>query len=37
VIAPARKAAYEVVRRVFEEEAYADRALASTVAGFERA
>ena len=32
VIAPARKAAYEVVRRVFEEEAYADRALASAVA-----
>ena len=28
VIAPARAAAYEVVRRVFEEEAYADRALA---------
>ena len=25
MIAPARKAAYEVVRRVFEEEAYADR------------
>ena len=32
MIAPARKAAYEVVRRVFEEEAYADRALASAVA-----
>jgi 16S rRNA (cytosine967-C5)-methyltransferase len=32
VIAPARKAAFEVVRRVFEEEAYADRALASAVA-----
>ncbi len=28
-IAPARAAAYEVVRRVFEEEAYADRALRS--------
>jgi 16S rRNA (cytosine967-C5)-methyltransferase len=32
VIAPARQAAFEVVRRVFEEEAYADRALASAVA-----
>ena len=32
MIAPARKAAFEVVRRVFEEEAYADRALASAVA-----
>jgi 16S rRNA (cytosine967-C5)-methyltransferase len=31
VIAPARRAAYEVVRRVFEEEAYADRALGSAV------
>jgi 16S rRNA (cytosine967-C5)-methyltransferase len=31
VIAPARKAAYDVVRRVFEQEAYADRALASAV------
>jgi 16S rRNA (cytosine967-C5)-methyltransferase len=28
-IAPARQAAYEVVRRVFEEDAYADRALRS--------
>jgi len=28
-IAPARKAAYDVVRRVFEEDAYADRALRS--------
>ena len=27
VVAPARRAAFEVVRRVFEEEAYADRAL----------
>ncbi|HWG55827.1 MAG TPA: transcription antitermination factor NusB [Gaiellaceae bacterium] len=26
-VAPARRAAYEVIRRVFEEEAYADRAL----------
>jgi 16S rRNA (cytosine967-C5)-methyltransferase len=31
VIAPARRAAFEVVRRVFEEDAYADRALASAV------
>ena len=31
MIAPARRAAYEVVRRVFEEEAYADRALGSAV------
>jgi 16S rRNA (cytosine967-C5)-methyltransferase len=35
VIAPARKAAYDVVRRVFEEEAYADRAFASAVAGLD--
>ena len=28
-IAPARLAAFEVIRRVFEEEAYADRALRS--------
>ena len=28
MIAPARRAAFEVVRRVFEEDAYADRALA---------
>src|ERR1051326_6777582 len=32
VIAPARRAAFEVVRRVFEEDAYADRALESAVA-----
>jgi 16S rRNA (cytosine967-C5)-methyltransferase len=31
VIAPARRAAYEVVRRVFEEDAYADRALTAAV------
>jgi len=31
MIAPARRAAYEVVRRVFEEDAYADRALESAV------
>ncbi|HUZ82406.1 MAG TPA: transcription antitermination factor NusB [Gaiellaceae bacterium] len=35
MIAAARKAAYEVVRRVFEEDAYADRALASAVAGLD--
>jgi 16S rRNA (cytosine967-C5)-methyltransferase len=35
VIAPARRAAYEVVRRVFEDDAYADRALASAVEGLD--
>jgi 16S rRNA (cytosine967-C5)-methyltransferase len=35
VIAPARRAAFEVIRRVFEEEAYADRALASAVSGLD--
>jgi 16S rRNA (cytosine967-C5)-methyltransferase len=35
VIAPARRAAFEVVRRVFEEAAYADRALASAVEGLD--
>jgi 16S rRNA (cytosine967-C5)-methyltransferase len=35
VIAPARRAAYEVVRRVFEEDAYADRALESAVAALD--
>ena len=35
MIAPARRAAFEVVRRVFEEDAYADRALASAVEGFD--
>jgi 16S rRNA (cytosine967-C5)-methyltransferase len=35
VIAPARRAAYEVVRRVFEEDAYADRALRSAVEGLD--
>jgi 16S rRNA (cytosine967-C5)-methyltransferase len=34
-ITPARAAAYEVVRRVFEEEAYADRALRSASAGLD--
>jgi 16S rRNA (cytosine967-C5)-methyltransferase len=36
MIAPARRAAYEVVRRVFEEEAYADRALGSAVEGLDQ-
>ncbi len=35
MIAPARRAAYEVVRRVFEEDAYADRALRSAVDGLD--
>jgi 16S rRNA (cytosine967-C5)-methyltransferase len=35
VIAPARRAAFEVVRRVFEEDAYTDRALAGAVAGLD--
>jgi len=35
VIAPARSAAFEVVRRVFEEDAYADRALSSAVEGLD--
>jgi 16S rRNA (cytosine967-C5)-methyltransferase len=34
-IAPARRAAFEVVRRVFEDDAYADRALASAVEGLD--
>jgi 16S rRNA (cytosine967-C5)-methyltransferase len=34
-VAPARSAAYEVVRRVFEEDAYADRALASAARGLD--
>jgi 16S rRNA (cytosine967-C5)-methyltransferase len=34
-IAPARRAAYEVLRRVFEEEAYADRALRTASAGLD--
>src|SRR5204863_15435 len=36
VIAPARRAAYEVIRRVFEEGAYADRALAAAVRGLDQ-
>jgi 16S rRNA (cytosine967-C5)-methyltransferase len=35
-VAPARRAAYEVVRRVFEDDAYADRALATAAAGLDR-
>jgi 16S rRNA (cytosine967-C5)-methyltransferase len=35
LIAPARRAAYQVVRRVFEEDAYADRALRSAVEGLD--
>jgi 16S rRNA (cytosine967-C5)-methyltransferase len=35
VIAPARLAAYEVLRRVFEEDAYADRALRTVSAGLD--
>ena len=34
-VAPARRAAYEVVRRVFEEGAYADRALGRAVLGLD--
>jgi 16S rRNA (cytosine967-C5)-methyltransferase len=35
VIAPGRRAAFDVVLRVFEQEAYADRALASAVEGLD--
>jgi len=35
VIAPARRAAFDVVRRVFEEEAYTDRAFGAAAAGLE--
>jgi 16S rRNA (cytosine967-C5)-methyltransferase len=35
MIAPARRAAYTVVLRVFEDDAYADRALASAVEGLD--
>jgi 16S rRNA (cytosine967-C5)-methyltransferase len=34
-VAPARRAAYEVVLRVFEQDAYADRALATAAAGLD--
>ncbi len=35
MISPARRAAYEVIRRVFEHEAYADRALAGAAEGLD--
>jgi 16S rRNA (cytosine967-C5)-methyltransferase len=35
MISPARRAAYEVIRRVFEHEAYADRAFAAAVEGLD--
>ncbi|HLK45018.1 MAG TPA: transcription antitermination factor NusB, partial [Acidimicrobiales bacterium] len=35
MIAPARKAAFDVVLRVFEQDAYADRSLGSAVAGLD--
>ncbi|MBD0338344.1 MAG: SAM-dependent methyltransferase [Thermoleophilia bacterium] len=35
MISPARRAAYEVVRRVFEHDAYADRALAAAAEGLD--
>jgi 16S rRNA (cytosine967-C5)-methyltransferase len=35
VIAPARRAAFEVVRRVFEDDAYADRAFSAAAAGLD--
>ena len=35
MIAPARRAAFDVVRRVFEEDAYADRALPAAVEGLD--
>jgi len=35
VIAPARRAAFDVVRRTFEDDAYADRALVSAVEGLD--
>ena len=35
MIAPARRVAYDVVLRVFEEDAYADRALAGAAAGLD--
>jgi 16S rRNA (cytosine967-C5)-methyltransferase len=34
-VSPARRAAYEVLRRVFEDDAYADRALRSAVEGLD--
>src|SRR5262249_3551823 len=35
VIAPARRAAFEVVRRVFEDDAYADRAFSAAAEGLD--
>lgn len=35
-VAPARRAAYEVVRRVFEDDAYADRVFATAAEGLDR-
>src|SRR5579864_3872605 len=35
LVAPARRAAFTVVRRVFEDEAYADRAIGSAAAGLD--
>jgi len=35
-VAPARRAAYEVVYRVFEDDAYADRVLPSAAEGLDR-
>jgi 16S rRNA (cytosine967-C5)-methyltransferase len=35
-VAPARRAAYEVIRRVFEQDAYADRALAGAAKGLDQ-
>jgi 16S rRNA (cytosine967-C5)-methyltransferase len=36
VIAPARRAAYQVLRRVFEEDAYADRAFTAAAEGLDQ-
>ena len=36
MISPARRAAYEVIRRVFEQDAYADRALAGAADGLDQ-
>jgi 16S rRNA (cytosine967-C5)-methyltransferase len=36
MVAPARRAAYEVVQRVFEDDAYADRVLQSAAEGLDR-
>jgi 16S rRNA (cytosine967-C5)-methyltransferase len=34
-VSPARRAAYEVVLRVFEDDSYADRVLATAAAGLD--